>query len=143
MKYTDYLSNIQECPFCRPERERILENSTAFLTYSLAPYHQDHLLILPKRHIEELLEITEQELKDIDDLQKRALNILSKLGYENFSVLVRNGENSGRSVAHLHYNIIPNVILGNVSEGRKDWEVMTDEKILDMRMRLKSVGVEF
>lgn len=143
MKYTKYLSNMYECPFCKPEREKVLENSTAFLTYSIAPYHQDHLLVVPKRHFEELLEITDQELRDIDSLQKQALDLLSKLGYENISILVRNGKNSGKSIAHIHYNIIPNVLLGVTDHGGKDREVMTNEKISDLHTRLKSVEIEF
>lgn len=125
------------------KRGKIIENSTAFLTYSIAPYHEDHLLVVPKRHTEEFLEITDQELKDMNDLQKRALGILSKLGHEGTSILIRNGKNSGKSVAHLHCNIIPDTVLGNIDFGSKEREIMTDEKISDLYARFKSVGIEF
>jgi len=125
------------------DKERILENGTAFLTYASAPYHADHLLVIPKRHFEELSEITDEELKDADNLQKQALQILSKLGHENVSILVRSGKNSGRSIAHLHYNIIPDILLGNVDHGGKDREMMTESEVLDFHARLKSIGLVF
>ena len=84
MKYEDLLKEMHNCPFCDlTKREKILENENAFLTYSLAPYHPDHLLICTKRHLENLLDLTDREVQDIDSLQKKGFKILHNLGYKN------------------------------------------------------------
>lgn len=116
MKYRDLLKNAKKCPFCSPEKGRvIIQNSKAYLTYAVAPYHNDHLMVIPKRHVEKLLELTTLEIKDLDTMVRKALKILKNLGYKNLSILIRQGEKSGRTVSHIHYNIIPNTIIGNMN----------------------------
>lgn len=129
MRYCDYLKTLTGCPFCIKEHRGILEKETAVLTYSLAPYHKHHLLVIPKRHSEDILDITEQERGEIDALQKAGLKLLRKLGYENMSLLVRQGKDSGKSVAHVHYHIIPDIRLGNIDYSGGERQVMSSEEI--------------
>lgn len=141
MKYSDFLKTMSVCPFCDSARSSgvILENESSFLTYSLAPYHPDHLLVIPKRHMERLLEISDQEMRDIDPLQKQALLILKKFGYENISLLVREGDKSAKSVPHLHYHVIPNIRLGDTDHVGLDRMVMTEEEINALLSKIKNV----
>ena len=55
--------------------------------------------------------------------------MLRKLGYENVSLLVREGKDSGKSVAHLHYHIIPNIQLGSSTHGGTERVVLTDREV--------------
>ncbi len=70
MHYNDFLTTLKTCPFCELSQRILLENNSAYLTYSLAPYHPDHLLVVPKRHVEHILDLTDDEIKDIDALEK-------------------------------------------------------------------------
>jgi diadenosine tetraphosphate (Ap4A) HIT family hydrolase len=122
MYYDDFLKIPRDCPFCSPGRETItvVENKTAYLTYALAPYHPDHLLVIPKRHIVNIIDVTPDEEDDIYALVRKALVALHGEGYNDVSVLVRDGDNTMKTVSHLHYNIIPNTRLGDIDhEGRK------------------------
>lgn len=135
MLYADYLKTLNRCPFCDEEHfagQLVAENKSSALIVSLAPYHKHHLLIIPKRHLEKILEINEEEMLDIISLQKIGIKILYGLGYENMSVLVREGENIGKSVRHLHYHIIPNIMIGaeNIAGG-DDRKISTEEEILE------------
>ena len=138
MKYHDFLKEMDGCPFCGPKNQKIIkENDTAYLTYSLAPYHPDHLLVCPKRHAEHLLELTPEEIKDIDALQKEGLAALEKLGYSDVTIMVREGLHSGKSVPHSHYHLIPVVLLDAGVHGESDRSVLTiaEQEMLIEKMR--------
>lgn len=139
MKYNDYLKYTKSCPFCNSSTSRIIENSSAFLTYSIAPYHPDHLLVIPKRHVEHILDLTDLEIKDIDILEKKGLNILKKLGYINMCILVKEGDQIEKSVAHTHYHLITDVLLGDSNHIGVDREVLTEQEIHDLVSRINSV----
>ncbi len=110
MLYVDYLKTLDRCPFCDEVRERkIHENETAILTYSIAPYHKDHLLIIPKRHRVQIADLTDMEEGDIGKLKKLGLELLKRAGYINISILIHGVKDAGKSIPHLHYDIIPNV----------------------------------
>jgi len=144
MEYLDYLANMKGCPFCgaySDHNRKILENENAYLTYSNAPYYRDHLLIIPKRHFEELVEMTDKESEDIMSLQKKALVMLEKLGHKNISVLARNGDGTGRSVKHIHFNIIPEVRLGDMDNKDGKRPVMTEEEIGELMKRFEAEKV--
>ena len=139
MKYNEYLKDVKGCPFCDKSREPIIENSSAFLTYSLAPYHPDHVLVVPKRHVEHILDLTNDEIKDIDMLQKKGLNILKQLGYSNMCVLVKEGDEKEKSILHTHYHIIPDVVMGDIDHTGADRKVLSNNEIAKLISRIKSV----
>ncbi len=139
MKYTDFLKTIKTCPFCaRPTDEILLESEKAFVTYAIAPYHKHHLLVIPKRHFSSFIEITTEEMSEIDILQRKALDILHNLGYKNVSFLVRDGDGSGKSIEHLHYHVIPDVFLGDMGHSIADRPVMTETECLESFEDLKN-----
>ncbi len=140
MKYGDFLKQERKCPFCNPENDTIIkENDTAYITYAIAPYHSDHLLICPKNHTEHFLEITQKEIDDMNVLQKDGLIALEKLGYSDTTVLFRNGIKSGKSVGHFHYHIIPSVKLVPVTSGGDERSVLTEQEQKDTVEKIKAV----
>ena len=65
------------------------------------------------------LELTQAEERAIEQLLKLWAKLLDKLGYNNYTILVRDGNNGQKSVAHLHYHLIPNHHIGDLnSSGR-------------------------
>ena len=136
----DFLKIPRSCPFCKPKKKEILEsNKTAYLTYALAPYYRDHLLVIPKRHITEILDLTDEEVMDIYQLNKAALIALKKLGYEDINILVRDGDHTMKTVKHMHYNIIPNTRLGDIDRPGESREILTQEEIDETIKRISSV----
>ena len=127
------------CPFCNTEGRGILaENASAFLTYSIAPYAPDHLLICTKRHIEYFADLTEEEHADIVALQKIGFALLRKLGRENVTLLYREGKGTGKSIDHIHYHLIPEAIV-TAPTGGADRPVMTEEEISKLMERFRMV----
>ena len=141
MKYSDFLKTVTTCPFCaRHDDEIIIDTEHAFLTYSLAPYHKHHMLVVPKRHFSSFLELTSLEMAEIDTLQKRALKILQKLGYKNVSFMVREGDGSGKSIEHLHYHVIPDIQLGDGDHSGADRLILEEGERKALFSELKSAA---
>lgn len=131
MKYSDYIDALPvgTCPFCASEDRRFFENKTAYVTYALAPYHKHHLLIIPKEHRKSFLHLSPEEHGDIQDLAQKSSRLLRYLGYEDFTLMVREGMGSGKSVEHLHYHFIPNVRLGDLDHANGVRAVMSDGEV--------------
>ncbi len=146
MLYTDLLATSTVCPFCKPSASRIVEkidkNDLAFLTYALAPYHQHHLMVVPFRHVEDFKELNEKESEAIEKLLRRAVAILERLGYKDYTILLRNGEKTGKSITHLHYHIIPSVIIGDLDHKGENREVLTPEEIGQLLQELKKAEAD-
>ena len=139
MKYVDFLKNSKNCPFCVSERKVIIENENAFLTFAAAPYHPDHLLVAPKRHNEHIVDLNDDEVRDISSLQKAGLKILNKLGYINICIFVKEGDIKEKSISHTHYHLIPDIILGDSNHTGADRMMLTDVEISNLVSRINSV----
>ena len=85
-------------------------------------------LVLPKEHKISFLELGADETAAVWELMKAGENILKKLGYKTFSVLVREGASESKSVEHLHYHIIPNERIGDLDHDGNAREVMTEKE---------------
>ena len=137
MLYTTYLKTLTQCPFCDNKDRIIFENKEAFITYAKAPYAQYHILVIPKRHIDSFLELTKSEDAHIIMLLRKGVKLLHTLGYKNCSILVRDGKDSGKSIKHLHYHIIPNHRIGDLDIHGEKRKVLTPQETNRLGERLK------
>ena len=99
----DWYSN--SCPFCEI-KEEIREETDLFIVLpNIYPYPrtEDHLLVCPKRHIKDWMEMTDEELINMRDL-------LSKYMKQDYTLLGREFvNNKDASVHHLHMHLIKSV----------------------------------
>lgn len=129
--YSTFLQASTHCPFCGGKEKIILDSQHAFLTYARSPYHKHHLLVIPHRHIGQISELSSEEMSDIFSLQKVAIKVLKNLGYENISLLVRDGNTKNKSVFHTHFHVIPEVAVGDLDHYHTTRYVMTEEEIAE------------
>ncbi len=140
MLYNELLATTRACPFCDYDTDRIIKKEkNAFLTYSLAPYCKHHLLVIPYRHIENYDELENEEKKDMDELLTSGIKYLKSLGHEGYSLLLRNGKSTGKSVDHLHYHIIPTIEIGSLVNNNIDRIVMSDDEIKNLLEEFKKL----
>ena len=131
MLYDDFLKKTPVCPFCDKEKraDRIIsENRSAYLTYALSPYHKHHLLVIPKKHHLLLLEASMFEQYQLNRLIDEGIRLLRILGYKDLSILVRDGH-LGKSIDHLHYHVIPNTDIGDLTNYGKERKILTKRQI--------------
>lgn len=131
MLYTEFLTQSKEdaCHFCNPRDRKFTENADAYLTYGIAPYHKHHLLVIPKRHVQSFMELTKEEAEQIWNTIRKGAAVLLALGYESYTVIVREGKGANKSVEHLHYHIIPESHIGDLDHEGKKRSVMTVEEV--------------
>ena len=86
----------------------IAENQTAWAFLTNIPITPGHTLVSPKRVVETMEELTEDELVDIfalTSLVKKALR--TTYGAEGFNFAWNEGREYGQSVPHFHLHIVP------------------------------------
>jgi len=139
MLYTKYLKTLKKCPFCELEKSEILkQNKHAILTLAKAPYTKDHLLVLPKKHVFKLNDLTKEEKDALEALEYYALKKLHKK-HKNVSVLYREGNKKqvGKSIDHMHYHIIPNMQIGSRDINWRKRKVYSDKEYVKRIKELK------
>jgi diadenosine tetraphosphate (Ap4A) HIT family hydrolase len=118
----------------------LVSNEHAYLTYSKAPYHPHHLLVIPKKHVVSFFNLTAKENEDINELVKVGAQILKKLKYDNFSILVREGPKSDKSIKHLHYHLIPNNRIGDLDNEGVPRKILSPAEIKKLSVRIISLA---
>jgi ATP adenylyltransferase len=99
----------EECPFCPPiEAQPLLETGLAFAVFDRFPVNPGHLLVIPRRHVADIFELTEDELREVLQLLAQARRRLSAdFPAEGFNVGVNVGDTAGQTIAHAHVHLIP------------------------------------
>lgn len=136
------------CSFCT-----ILKNGPVFAKseyfaaiYNLAPVLPGHCLIIPKRHVDSVLELTPAEQAELVGfsvhVSKAIIKVFSASG---FNWTIQEGKAAGQTVKHVHLHIIPRHE-GDLPEPG-DWypklRQMEDAPIdSDKRQQLTSVELE-
>lgn len=115
------LEQIAACPFCidwAAGRDVINETEWFFLRWDRYPVSSGHLLIIPKRHVECIRALSDQEGKTLVDAIKLGIEIVQmREGPDAVNVGINDGEAAGQTVRHLHIHIIPRRI-GDVPDPR-------------------------
>lgn len=61
---TDFSKLSTECPLRHLKQEEIQSGGKAYLTYSIAPYHEHHLMVILRRHTQGFLDLNEEEARE-------------------------------------------------------------------------------
>tara|TARA_B100001057_G_scaffold363256_1_gene365922 strand:+ start:377 stop:775 length:399 start_codon:yes stop_codon:yes gene_type:complete len=98
------------CLFCNINGSGFThENEYAYASYDSYPVSDDHCLIIPKRHIRDFFDLTNEELLACNDLIKIVKNdIVNKdPKVKGFNLGTNIGKVSGQSIFHCHFHLIP------------------------------------
>ena len=98
------------CLFCDSKKSGIAhENDLAYASYDSYPVSDYHCLIIPKRHIKDYFDMTNDELIACNDLIQIVKNeILSKdTNVKGFNIGTNAGKIAGQSIMHCHIHLIP------------------------------------
>tara|TARA_Y100000591_G_C21432571_1_gene497608 strand:+ start:169 stop:567 length:399 start_codon:yes stop_codon:yes gene_type:complete len=98
------------CLFCNSKKSGVIhENELAFASYDTYPVSKYHCLIIPKRHIKDYFDLTDQELiacnKLIKIIKKEILG--RDQSVKGFNLGTNIGKVSGQSILHCHLHLIP------------------------------------
>ena len=97
-----------DCIFCRLNRPTLAETTLSFACLDAFPVSKGHTLVVPKRHVASLWEMTSEEYMDAFGLVRQVKDILQEqLKPQGFNVGVNCGEVAGQSVFHAHIHLMP------------------------------------
>jgi len=100
-----------ECVFCdNPliKERKITENNLAWAFPTNIPITSGHTLIVPKRHVKNIADMTIEERVAIFDLAEIIKEVLRKaFGAKGFNIAWNEGKIAGQSVSHFHLHIVP------------------------------------
>ena len=75
----------------------------------LDPQAPVHGLVIPKKHIACLDDLTEDDKILVGEIMFKIHEIADQMGIENgYRVVINNGENAFQTVKHLHFHILGN-----------------------------------
>ena len=101
------------CVFCKIingeiPSYKIFENDYVIAFLDISQETTGHTLVLPKKHISNVLELDEEINVHLATAILKITKILqNKLNCDNFNILNNCGELAGQTVKHLHVHIIP------------------------------------
>ena len=98
------------CLFCKIETADLAnENKLAYASYDTYPVSKYHCLIIPKRHLKDFFELTDEELVACNDLIKKVKKEVTQKdrNIDGFNLGTNIGKVSGQSIFHCHFHLIP------------------------------------
>jgi|TARA_B110001452_G_scaffold145308_1_gene120785 diadenosine tetraphosphate (Ap4A) HIT family hydrolase len=98
------------CLFCNIKESGLAkENNLAYASYDSFPVTDKHCLIIPKRHVKDYFDLTNEEIVACNRLIKIIKNEieLKDPTVKGFNIGTNAGKASGQSILHCHIHLIP------------------------------------
>ena len=98
------------CLFCNIEESGLVdENQLAYVSYDSYPVTEKHCLIIPKRHVKDYFDLTEEEIVACDQLIKKIKEeiVIKDPLVKGFNIGTNSGKVAGQSIMHCHIHLIP------------------------------------
>ena len=98
------------CLFCDIKKSGCAyENELAYASYDSYPVTEHHCLIIPKRHIKDYFDLSNDELVACNDLIQIIKKEITKKdpSVKGFNLGTNIGKVSGQSILHCHLHLIP------------------------------------
>ena len=110
---------MEDCIFCKIIRKEIpseivYEDEKVIAFKDVNPAAPIHILVVPKKHIETLLDVKDEDSELISYIYQIINKIAKDEGFaENgFRVIVNCGKDSGQEVMHIHFHVLGGKKLG-------------------------------
>lgn len=101
------MNKNNNCIFCNPT-DIIINGEYAYSRLDGFPVSEGHCLIIPKRHVNSIDELSDVELKDLYTvLHQTKILLIETYLPDGFNIGINEGEAAGQTVPHLHIHLIP------------------------------------
>jgi histidine triad (HIT) family protein len=99
------------CRFCDYEKMKeaiVYSDENVYAALSNAPLSYGHILVVPRRHIERLEELSVDEIATLFCVVKNLLpKLLKAVNASDYNLFINAGPRANQNVFHLHIHIIP------------------------------------
>jgi histidine triad (HIT) family protein len=107
------MASNAHCLFCRIANgeipaKKFFEDGDVVAFHDVNPQAPTHILVIPRKHIASLDDLTEADANTVGKTIVRAASIAHELGLhaEGYRLVVNNGEGAGQSVFHIHFHLL-------------------------------------
>ena len=103
------------CIFCKKPMEKkdeenliLVQSDYAFVIMNKFPYNNGHLMVVPKRHRIDLIQLGDEEFQELSYLLRASTQILKEcLHPHGFNIGMNIGKVGGAGEEHIHFHIVP------------------------------------
>lgn len=108
-KYDDIWQSVGKCVFCDLNEKYIFfEENGVVMTISLYAYVDGHFMIVPRRHVRSVKELTELEWSTIRKFMYIAKRMIKEVhGVKGMQFVQKDGARAQSTVEHIHFHCIP------------------------------------
>jgi histidine triad (HIT) family protein len=122
----------ETCIFCNIVQKKAnasiaYEDDKTMAFMSIQPINVGHTLVIPKKHYENIYEISKEEIGELYRIVKKiAQAVKTTVAAEGIRIIQNNGKAAGQVIFHMHVHIIP-----MYSDIHWKHPKVRDEKMLD------------
>ncbi len=104
---------MSNCIFCKIVAKSIpakiiYEDNNILAFYDVNPKAEIHFLLIPKLHIESMLNLDPYDIPIMGTIMLKANELAVSLGLEGYKVQINTGVKGGQEVFHLHVHVLGN-----------------------------------
>lgn len=108
-------SHSEGCVFCEKLQSDddeanllLLRGDNTIVLMNLYPYNNGHLLIMPKRHVGDIEDLTGEEMSELFQMIQKMIRVLRAFNPQGFNVGANIGRAAGAGVpGHFHIHVVP------------------------------------
>ena len=102
---------MKDCLFCsiaggEIPSKKVYEDDRVYAFEDISPKAPTHVLVIPKKHIARLSDVSAGDEALLGAVAARAAAIARDRGLADFRLVANNGEGAGQSVFHLHFHLL-------------------------------------
>src|SRR4051812_41828510 len=104
---------MTDCIFCKIaggqiQTQAVYESRSVLAFRDVNPQAPVHVLVIPKKHIERLSTLMEDDLPLVAEIARAIQDVAKKenVSDDGFRVVTNDGKNGGQTVPHLHFHVL-------------------------------------
>lgn len=102
---------MTDCIFCnivagKIPAQVVYEDEEMLAFHDIAPKAETHILLIPKRHIVNLNDLTDQDTELVGRMLKQAADICRQQDLKGFRTITNTEKAGGQEVFHLHFHLL-------------------------------------
>ena len=110
--YDHIWQTVGRCVFCGhdavQEHHEVYEENGVYMTVPAYAYIDGHLLVIPRRHIRSVKELTPEEWETMRKMFYLAKKMIREVyGIKGMQIVQKDGRDAQSTVEHLHFHCVP------------------------------------
>ncbi len=110
--YNDIWQTVGRCVFCDHDKQQshheIYDENGVYMTVPAYAYVDGHLLVIPRRHIRSVKELTPAEWETMRKMFYLAKKMIRETyGIKGMQIVQKDGVDAQSTVEHIHFHCIP------------------------------------